>query len=216
MQKAAHPLFRPPHTPRPSRGRWLVALLLCLLPFASPLHGAQFGEYEIKAGFLYNFLNFVSWSETADGASPQMVLVVLDTGAIGKAIAETLASETVRGKPLKIVLTTQPAEARKAHLLFIPASYAGELDKIFQVIQGRPVLTVGESNSFIATGGMINFVRQGSKVRFEINPRAAHGAGLRISSQLLKLAIIAEPPHSSLADPRQAALLRRKPGAPES
>lgn len=211
------PIFRQPGTDARHGGHlWIALLLLLLLPtVSSVVRAAQFGEYEIKAGFLYNFLNFVSWAETPDSASAQMVLVILDTGAAGKAIADTLAAETVHGKSLRIIQTTQPADARTAHLLFIPASYSGPLDKVFQAVQGRPVLTVGESSTFIAAGGMINFVRQGAKVRFEINPRAAQAAGLRISSQLLKLAIITEAPHSGLTDTRHALLRRGQQSTPE-
>lgn len=208
---------RPPiaQSSSPARrgGWWVVLCLLLLLPCATLVRAAQFGEYELKAGFLFNFLNFVSWSEAPEGAATQMVLVVFDTGAVGKVIADTLATETVHGKPVKIILASQPAEARKGHLVFIPATYSGELDKVFQAVQGRPVLTVGESNSFIAAGGMINFVRQGAKVRFEINPRAANSAGLKISSRLLRLAIITDSPHSRLLDDRQAMLWRRPQAA---
>jgi len=191
----------------------LGLLILSVLPATA--HAAQFGEYEIKAGFLYNFLNFVSWNAEMERNPSQIVLMVFDTGAAGKAIADTLASETVRGKPLRVILSAQPADARKAHLVFVPTTSAGELDKIIQAVQGRPVLTVGESDNFIAAGGMINFVRQGAKIRFEINPRAVQGTGLKISSQLLKLAIITSGPHSNLTSTPLATLIcRQRSGLP--
>jgi hypothetical protein len=54
----------------------------------------------------------------------------------------------------------------------------------------RPILTVGEKKGFASRGGMINFIVVENKVRFEINPHAVETAALKISSQLLKLAII--------------------------
>ena len=53
---------------------------------------------------------------------------------------------------------------------------------------GTPTLTVGESDDFIATGGMIKFILDQGKVRFEINRLAAERVKLRISSRLLQLA----------------------------
>jgi hypothetical protein len=50
------------------------------------------------------------------------------------------------------------------------------------------VLTVAEMDRFTETGGMINFIRQGNKIRFQINKVAAKSAGLKISSKLLSLA----------------------------
>jgi hypothetical protein len=49
-------------------------------------------------------------------------------------------------------------------------------------------LTVGDTDRFVETGGMINFVKEGKKIRFEINEAAAKRAGLRVSSKLLSLA----------------------------
>ncbi|MCK4640786.1 MAG: YfiR family protein [Candidatus Marinimicrobia bacterium] len=46
------------------------------------------------------------------------------------------------------------------------------------------------SKGFANEGVAINFVTVEGKIRFEINIRALESAGLRVSSQLLKLAIL--------------------------
>ena len=51
------------------------------------------------------------------------------------------------------------------------------------------VLTIGESPDFLREGGIINLLLVGRRVRFEVNPDAAARAGLRLSSQLLQLAV---------------------------
>jgi hypothetical protein len=56
-----------------------------------------------------------------------------------------------------------------------------------------PVLTVGETERFTQTGGMINFIMEGNKIRFEINDETAKKAGLKISSKLLSLALRPTP-----------------------
>jgi hypothetical protein len=50
------------------------------------------------------------------------------------------------------------------------------------------VLTVGESDEFARRGGMINFVLEQDKVRFEINVSRVEQGGLKLSAQLQKLA----------------------------
>ena len=50
------------------------------------------------------------------------------------------------------------------------------------------LLTVSDIKGFAAAGGVIELFAEDGKMRFEINTRAAQRAGLRISSQLLKLA----------------------------
>jgi hypothetical protein len=56
-------------------------------------------------------------------------------------------------------------------------------------VQGAPVLTVGDTEGFLRAGGVINFVLEGSKVRFLIDQAAAERSGLRISSKLMRLAV---------------------------
>ena len=50
------------------------------------------------------------------------------------------------------------------------------------------VLTVGDGERFVRGGGMVAFIIENRRVRFDINPSAAAGAGLKISSKLLSLA----------------------------
>ena len=54
--------------------------------------------------------------------------------------------------------------------------------------KGHSVLTVGEQEGFAVRGGIVNLTKEKNKVRFEINLDAAKRAGLKMSSQLLKLA----------------------------
>ena len=49
---------------------------------------------------------------------------------------------------------------------------------------------MADTDGFLQDGGIINFVLEGSKVRFLINQETAERNGLRISSRLLRLAMI--------------------------
>ena len=52
------------------------------------------------------------------------------------------------------------------------------------------MLTVDDTDSFMAAGGGIRFFLENNKVRFEIDPDATEAAGLKVSSRLMKLARI--------------------------
>lgn len=168
----------------------LLLLFSLLLPAPPAARAAgSFAEYEVKAGFLFNFFNFITLPGGAPPSHP-LVLVVLDTGPVGATIAEALDNETVLGRPLKVLKSHNPEDAQKADMVFIPATFPGKPASLLSALSGRPVITVGESPDFLSAGGIINFVRQDNKIRFEINPQAAQRSGLKISSQLLRLAII--------------------------
>src|ERR1019366_9206706 len=78
--------------------------------------------------------------------------------------------------------------ATNCHILFISSSEKKRLPEIFASLKGASVLTVGETDHFTESGGMINFFLEGTKMRFQINKDAATSAGLKISSKLMSLA----------------------------
>ena len=77
---------------------------------------------------------------------------------------------------------------KKCHLLFICSSEKDNLTDIIDIIKNKNILTVGETKDFLKTGGIINFLLDDNKVRFEINLSAAKKSNLIIRSQLLRLA----------------------------
>ena len=146
-------------------------------------------EYQIKAAFLFNFAKFVEWPPAAfaEATSP-MVIGVLGENPFRDDLERTIQGKTINNRPLVIKEFRSPAEATNCHVLFISTSEKQRLPEILKSLHGTSVLTVGETDRFIETGGMINFVAEGNKIRFQINEVAAKSAGLKTSSKLLNLA----------------------------
>lgn len=149
-------------------------------------------EYEIKAAFLYKFTMFVEWPSAAFANPGAPVLVgILGADPFGDALGTVLRGRTVRQRPLQFRTFAQAADAVKAgcHVLFVARSEIPRLPEILEAVGARPVLTVGDTEGCAAAGVAINLVERDRRVRFEINREAAARAGLRISSQLLDLAV---------------------------
>jgi hypothetical protein len=158
---------------------WLLTLLVVLSARGSAQEVPL--EYRVKAAFLYNFARFVDWP--AAMASGPLTICLADRNPFGGALDATLRGERIGGREVVARVITAPSPG--CHVLFVPedASAAPYLRD-----RQAPTLTVGESDDFIAMGGIVNFVREGGNVRFEIDAMAAERAGLRISSRLLRLA----------------------------
>ena len=77
---------------------------------------------------------------------------------------------------------------KKCHLLFICSSEKDNLFDIIDLVKNQSVLTVGETPGMLKAGGIINFLLEENKVRFEINLIAARQSKLTVRSQLLRLA----------------------------
>jgi hypothetical protein len=146
-------------------------------------------EYQLKAAFLLNFAKFVEWPPAAfAGATSPMVLGILGENPFGDILERTIRDKTINSRPLVVKEFHSSAEATNCHILFIGASEKARLPELLAGLRRASVLTVGETDRFTETGGMINFVRQGNKIRFQINEVAAKSVGLKISSKLLSLA----------------------------
>lgn len=172
-----------------SRCGLAVALVLATSARAHPQ--AAVPEYEIKAAFLYNFAKFVEWPEDAFAASDGALVVgVLGDDPFGSLLERSLAGKTVHDHPLVIRRFARIADVQRqqCHLMFAALADARELQSAVRALGGRPVLIVGDSEGFIERGGMIGFVMDDQKLRFEVNLDAVEAANLRVSSQLLKLA----------------------------
>jgi hypothetical protein len=168
----------------------LLVLLSFLIQVAvPPIAGAespQAGEYQVKAAFLLNFAGFIDWPDDTHSKNP-FTIGILGRDPFEGAI-DSLKGKTVKGRKVAIRRYDDPDEAQDAHILFISASEKRELPGILKALRNRPVLTIGDGKGFARSGVIITMVVQRKRVGFEINNHAAKQAGIRISSQLLKLA----------------------------
>ena len=165
-----------------------VFLVFALLANASSIHvrAQDINEYQVKAAFIFNFAKFVEWPSDAFGEGGALVVGVIGDDPFGGSL-DRLNGNTANGLALRIKRFRWGDDLRACQVLFISASEDRHLNKIMESIRGASVLTIGESTQFGQSGGMIRFVIQDNKVRFEINASAAGQANLRISSKLLAL-----------------------------
>jgi hypothetical protein len=148
----------------------------------------KFREYEVKAAFLLNFLQFVDWPATSvtNTAAP-LVIGVLGEDPFGSVLDETIKGETVQGRPLQVKREKKVAHLKDCHLVFITRSERGQLKESLRELRDSPTLTVSDLEAFCKQGGMIGLLSESGKIRFEINQAAAEAGGLKISSKLLRL-----------------------------
>lgn len=173
---------------------WLIAItivgMLGAVPY-SQAQGSKPTDYDVKAAYLFNFGRFVEWPATSTAAKNDAFMVcVLGQDPFGAALDATLAGESIGGKKVAAKRISTPEESTDCQILFLSSAEDTQLRKIVEVLNKQPVLTVSDMPQFSQRGGMIQFVLEGKKVRFEVNLDAARHAGLTLSSELLKVATI--------------------------
>jgi len=172
----------------------LTLRLLCgmlLLLAMTPARAAP-SEYELKAAFIYQVARFVEWPPTPEPkTSAPLRLCVLGGNPFGAAL-DSIRNKPVNERRLEVSLLDLNSDTGKCAILFIAAPAERHLERIKALSSGAGMLTIGDTPGYAQRGTMINFFMENSKVRFEINLEASRRAGLKISSQLLKLARIVQ------------------------
>jgi len=167
----------------------LCGFILLLAASSARAQDAVSREYQIKAAYLYNFAKFVDWPQESftDGQSP-LVIGVFGQNPFGTGLEAIAKAHQINGRPIVVKTITTAKDIAGVHLLFLGSAEDDHVAEILSALAGTSVLTVGESDKFMAAGGMVNFVREADKVRFAINEDAVEHHGMKISAQLLKLA----------------------------
>lgn len=161
-----------------------------LLTGFSPQQKMEQKEYDLKAAFIYRFTGYIEW----DGqmANDDFIIGIVGNSPIESKLAELASTKKVNNKKIIIRKYNKPAEIGLCHILFIPQKTSGHLKDIISKVAGKGTLIISEKAGYAAQGTGINFILADSKLKFEANPKALAAAGLKASSQLLKLAIIVD------------------------
>jgi len=184
-------------TQMPPPRLWVfVFLLLCLAGTGwlclDTARGQEAGiaEYKVKAAFLFNFAKFVEWpAQSFATAETPLIIGIFGENPFGRDLEEIVHNKTINNHYIEVRELHSLAACTNCHVLFISAVEKSRTAEILASMHDSSVLTVGESAGFTEAGGMINFVLEGKKIRFQINDEAAKKARLKISSKLLGLAV---------------------------
>lgn len=155
---------------------------------------------KVKAAYLYNFGKFIEWPDTAfEGPNSAFVIAVVGSDPFGRILDETVSNKRVGDRPIRVVRLDwakedHRRELRRCHLVFVPGDWSPDAERVRNHCAGRPILVVGDRDDYVLKGGMIGFVLESGRIRFELSREALDRAGLRAGAQLLKLARIIDGP----------------------
>jgi hypothetical protein len=143
-------------------------------------------EYKIKAAYLYNFSKFTDWpEEVAFAKQKTFSICILGEDPFGSVITP-IENKKVHKQSIKLQYFSQiDADVGQCKILFIADTY--DVQSILLTLSDTNILTVGESNNFATSGGMIGFVIQDGRVQLQINKQAAKSSRLKFDPRLLKL-----------------------------
>ena len=148
---------------------------------------AQDRDYTYKAIFIYNFIKYIEWP----ASSQQFKIGILNgTPEVMAAFEKMIEKKSGEGHKLVLENYHSASAVGDCQLLFIPDNQSTTLSAVSAKLSGKSTLIVTESDGLIKKGSGINFIVVDGKLRFELNRSTLKDADLKVSSNLLGLAIL--------------------------
>lgn len=170
-----------------ARVRKVGCLLACLL--GAPSGAIAQAEATVKAAFVFNFVRFTEWPAPrfATRDSPLSLCVWSNDARLTESM-KALAGRLVDERTVRVADVDRPDELGKCHALFIAdGTPRGSSSAWLRKAESLSVLSMGDSDGFAASGGMIGLVSDGPRMRFDINDKAVKRSSLKLGSQLYQL-----------------------------
>ena len=146
-------------------------------------------ESQVKTAYLFNFGKFVQWPLDHGPSGDAFELCVLGQDPFGPVLDATVAGESINVRKITVKRISKMSEGTSCNILYISVSEAGRLGPILQAARHSGTLTVSDIPHFVEHGGIVGFVKQQDRIRFEVNRGAAEDSHLTLSSELLKVAL---------------------------
>ena len=177
--------------------RYYCIPLFCLLVMVCEMPLALAASYAInplKVAYIYNIVKFTNWP-AATWASPTdpFQLCFYAKGNLGDGL-QTLQKKEINGHPITLLRPEDKLDFQQCHAFYINTSERHRYRYLLSLIEQQTVLIISDESPFFDYGGLINLVEIDQRLRFQVNMQQLSRSQLKLSSKLLKLAILVDNP----------------------
>lgn len=170
--------------------RTLVALLAALLVGAAVRAQPVASEADVRAALVLRLAKYVTWPAGHDpAAGPPLAICVFGQDPIAASL-RALATDPARIEIRR--MGGDSADLLQCHVAVFAADAAVDVNYALVRLAGQPVLTIGASERFARSGGILALVNRDGRIAFVINNDAAKRAHLAVSSLLLQIATVVD------------------------
>jgi hypothetical protein len=164
----------------------LVALLLVAGAGPGAFASAAQTEPAVKAATLVKFLSYIEWpSQSFDSPQAPFVIGVMGADDVQEALLDITRSHPAQGRAVVVRSVAPGDRCSGIHMLFVGHDVQIEIQRL----SGTPgLLLVSDADGALDRGAMVNLIRSGDHVRFEVAPEPAEKSGVHISSRMLSIA----------------------------
>jgi uncharacterized protein DUF4154 len=177
-----HPSVRRINAAAAVIGVWAMSL------FFGPALAAEYSEDAVKAAYLYRFAGYIGWPDRATAEAP-FTIDVLGAPGIARELRRLLPEHPINGRAAQVREITGNRDLGNARIVYVAAAHADFLRTLSPSSSDPSMLLVTDEDGGLSAGSTLNFVTIDRNVRFEVSLAAAERWGLKISSELLSVAV---------------------------
>lgn len=165
---------------------WTAAAVLAVLwTTGIVLAGQASDESQLQAAFVSKFPEFVEWPPAAWDGKTALVVCVARHSPLTPHLKALMLGTTLRGRSYEVREVDSASRLGDCHVLFVAHHDLSLLAEASRL----PILTVSDDPTFLDRGGIIQLRTIERRIRFEVGLSSAQRVDLRLSSQLLDLAV---------------------------
>lgn len=170
----------------------LFLLITGLMIWPASTSGDSIDQGKIQAAYIYNFINFTTWPDSYSANTGEFMNICLYGEDEITHELSRLNGERIQGKAINTNACHAETSLQDCHVLYISPAEHRRYEHILELISGKPILSVGNDERLLKSGGIISLTQIEGRQRFNVNMRALKRSKLYLSSKLLALAIIKE------------------------
>jgi hypothetical protein len=169
---------------------WVV-LVFAYFVLTVPAIGQVSKEYQLKAVFLWRLAQFTQWpSDAFETADSPIIICLLGDNPFDGALNAAVAGETAHGRKFVVQHHRAVEQLQTCHILYMAAAGPRQAKEITAALARRSVLTARDGGIASSYPTVIQFITEQSKIRLQINLKAAAAARLVLDPRLLRSAQI--------------------------
>lgn len=161
--------------------------MLVFLPDSSAQNPTQ---EAVKAAYLFKLKNYVEWpTRLSSPSNGRAVIGVIGADEVFDALRHMPAMRDPASSGVTVRKVSAGESLEGLHILFVGESAWRRASSLVAEARRHSILIVSESEGAVFTGSIVNFRLVDERVRLEISLESAEKSNLRLSSQILALAL---------------------------
>ena len=165
-----------------------IILILVSMSFLSSTNVTNDQSYGLQGKLLFYFSKFIEWP--SDNNNSKFIIGVYGDVDIYEAISSSMKGRLMGGKPIAVRRYSTISQIESCDVFYLAANKSSNFYRAIGALKGNNTLLVTQKSGLGSKGSHINLTVVKDRLRFELNKSELDKAGLKVSSALVKQAII--------------------------